>query len=341
MKLVFFALIFIGPGIAHAGFFSTVSGWFSSASADASSTNTNDSATGSKINLLEAVTNQNPTGLATTTDTLSVVDGQALLNEAGVSGTMADVVDRPVSSDQISVYVVRKGDTLSSIAKMYGVSVNTVKWANDLKGTPKEGDILTILPISGIQYTVKKGDTVASIAKKYKADIADIQQYNDLSVDSGLIIGDVVIIPDAEISTPVITPVKKYTNGSSALIPGASGPSYAGYYIRPFVGGRKTQGLHGHNGVDLAGVPVGTPIKAAADGVVIIAKMGGYNGGYGNYIVISHPNGTQTLYGHLNSISISRGDQVNQGQVIGGLGNTGRSTGPHLHFEVRGAVNPF
>lgn len=329
--------------MAHAGFFDVFTGWFGS-NADASSVVEDASSSGSKINLLEAVANQNPTGLATTTDVLPIVDGQALLNEAGVSGTMADVVDKSATSDQISVYVVRKGDTLSSIAKMFDVSVNTIKWANDLKGTPKEGDVLTILPISGIKYTVKKGDTVASVAKKYSADAEEIKQFNEVAADGILNIGDEIIIPDAEISAPVVAAPKnnkKYTNGNSPIIPGSSGPNYVGYYMRPFIGGRKTQGIHGHNGVDLAGVPVGTPIMAAADGVVIIAKMGGYNGGYGNYVVISHPNGTQTLYGHLNSVAVSRGNQVKKGEVIGGLGNTGHSTGPHLHFEVRGAVNPF
>ena len=77
-------------------------------------------------------------------------------------------------------------------------------------------------------------------------------------------------------------------------------------------------------------------------GEVIIARgNGAYNGGYGNYIVIKHSNGTQTLYAHLSKVSVSVGDEVNTGEVIGKSGNTGRSTGPHLHFEVRGATNPF
>jgi murein DD-endopeptidase MepM/ murein hydrolase activator NlpD len=86
---------------------------------------------------------------------------------------------------------------------------------------------------------------------------------------------------------------------------------------------------------------LGAPIFAAATGDVVVARQGGYNGGYGNYVVIQHGNGTQTLYGHMQSVSVSPGDHVVQGQTIGYLGNTGRSTGPHLHFEVRGARNPF
>jgi murein DD-endopeptidase MepM/ murein hydrolase activator NlpD len=110
--------------------------------------------------------------------------------------------------------------------------------------------------------------------------------------------------------------------------------------MRPVASGIRTQGIHGHNGVDLAS-SVGTPIYAAATGNVIISRVGGWNGGYGNYIVISHSNGTQTLYGHLNSISVNSGDNVVKGQFIGTMGNTGKSTGPHLHFEIRGARNPF
>jgi murein DD-endopeptidase MepM/ murein hydrolase activator NlpD len=98
--------------------------------------------------------------------------------------------------------------------------------------------------------------------------------------------------------------------------------------------------LHGHNGIDLA-APVGTPVLASAGGKVIVSRMGGYNGGYGIYVVISHSNGTQTLYAHLNANWVSVGEEVVQGQVIGTVGRTGRVTGPHLHFEVRGAKNPF
>ncbi len=110
--------------------------------------------------------------------------------------------------------------------------------------------------------------------------------------------------------------------------------------MRPIIGGVKTQGIHGHNGVDLAS-SLNTPIMAAAAGKVIIAKQGGWNGGYGSYVVISHPNGMQTLYAHMNSVAASVGQSVSQGSVIGYMGNTGDSSGVHLHFEVRGGVNPF
>jgi murein DD-endopeptidase MepM/ murein hydrolase activator NlpD len=114
----------------------------------------------------------------------------------------------------------------------------------------------------------------------------------------------------------------------------------SGFLVRPVQGGRRTQGLHGNNAVDIAATP-GTAIVASGNGTVLAARVGGYNGGYGNMVIISHANGVQTLYAHMREVYVRQGETVIQGQVIGGIGNTGRSTGPHLHFEVRGAKNPF
>lgn len=217
---------------------------------------------------------------------------------------------------------------------MFGVTTNTIAWANDIsRGVIRPGQTLIILPISGVRHTVVKGDTLQTIAKKYKADITEIAQYNHLTENAKLALGDIVIVPDGEIPAPPAA-------GRPAILRGAGGPSYEGYYLRPIIGGRKTQGLHGYNGVDLASY-LGAPIMAAASGDVIIARSGGWNGGYGNYIVIAHPNGTQTLYGHLSALAVGTGRSVSRGEIIGYLGSTGRSTGPHLHFEVRGAKNPF
>jgi murein DD-endopeptidase MepM/ murein hydrolase activator NlpD len=114
----------------------------------------------------------------------------------------------------------------------------------------------------------------------------------------------------------------------------------SGYYIHPVPGSVVTQRSHGYNAVDF-GAPTGTYIFASASGRVVTSVNSGWNGGYGKFIVIEHPNGTRTLYSHLSSVIISRGQQVVQGQVIGYMGSTGRSTGSHLHFEIRGAHNPF
>ncbi len=265
------------------------------------------------------------------------IENSALLPEIGPLGTAKDVKSEFVS-DEIVNYVVRKGDTLAGIAKMFDVSQNTIIWANGLKKGQAltEGDNLLILPVTGVKYTVKKGDTLKNIAKKFKGDVEEIGRFNGITEETLLAIGDTLIIPDGDFSAGEDGPVKNPKNPVKTY----SGPSYAGYYMRPIAGGRRTQGVHGHNGVDLAD-SVGTPVMASASGTVIISRNSGWNGGYGKYIVISHENGTQTLYSHLSETRVSVGEQVNQGQTIGLLGNTGKSTGAHLHFEIRGAKNPF
>lgn len=286
------------------------------------------------MDLLQAATNSD-LKLAKGGGDITIVGGSALLPETGPVGTMADVSDE-FASDSISVYVVHPGDTLSQIAKMYGVTVNTIMWSNDIpRGMIKPGDKLLILPITGVSHTVKSGDTLQTIAKKYKADITEIAQYNNLSKNSVLMVGQIVIVPDGE----VVQTVAK-ASGVTSSLRNAGGPDYSGYYMRPVSGGVRTQGLHGYNGVDLAG-PYGTSVYAAAAGQVIIAKDSGWNGGYGNYVVIQHNNGTQTLYSHFEKNLVVSGQYVTQGQTIGLMGATGKATGSHLHFEVRGAKNPF
>ncbi|MBX4198080.1 peptidoglycan DD-metalloendopeptidase family protein [Candidatus Parcubacteria bacterium] len=256
----------------------------------------------------------------------------------------------------ITNYKVVAGDTVTSIAEKYGISVNTVLWANDLRRDSKliVGKNLTILPITGVKYEVEPGDTLSSIALKFKSDSKEIFAYNELGTDK-LRIGDVIVIPDGEIA-PTATLAKAQTSSgniaqkavTTALgvnIAKADVPEGSGYYMRPILAGTKTQGIHGSNGVDLAD-SCGTPIYAAASGEVTLSKGGGaWNGGYGNYVVISHPNGSQTLYAHMQSVALDEGVQVEKGQAIGTIGATGKvhgTTGCHVHFEVRGGGrNPF
>jgi murein DD-endopeptidase MepM/ murein hydrolase activator NlpD len=263
-----------------------------------------------------------------------IVDDGALVSESGPLGTLGDLAETPTASG-ISIYVVREGDTLSQIAGMFGVSVNTIIWANDLPSAKAihEGQTLVILPISGVQHVVAKGETIESIAKKYKGDVKEIVQYNGLEPNAKLAIGDILIIPDGEAAQPVPRSVASGKTRTPSV-------SYDGYYLRPIQGGVRTQGLHGYNAVDLATFE-GAPVLAAAGGRVVVSRTGGWNGGYGNYIVIEHPNGTQTLYAHNRENIVFVGQKVVPGQVIGYVGSTGRTTGPHVHFEVRGAKNPF
>ena len=275
-----------------------------------------------------------PIALATSGDS-------ALISYRGPSDTI-DGVGNLAPPDRISVYVVRPGDTLSDIAGMFDVSVNTIIWANNLKSARDvhPGDTLIILPVSGVERTIVKGDTLKSIAKKYGADAGEIAQYNGLDPVEALVIGSTIIIPGGEIAAPAPS-VRSSASFVREPYLGGGGSVQTGYYSNPIPGGILTQGLHGWNGIDI-GAARGTPIHASADGAVIVARNnGGWNGGYGNYVVITHSNGTQTLYSHMRSVIVYSGQPVSSGQIIGYVGATGQATGPHLHFEVRGAANPF
>lgn len=260
-----------------------------------------------------------------------VVEDGALVSTAPV--TEADKTYSR-SAGEISVYTVREADTLSQIAEMYGVTANTIMWANDIQkaSSVQPGDTLVILPIAGVQHTIKDGETLAGIVKKYDADLKEVLDYNDLEEDATLVAGNQLMIPGGTIET-----TGAYSRPSPT---GSTGSASSLGFSHPVPGAVRTQGIHGYNGVDY-GAAVGTPIRAAAAGEVIVSKSGGWNGGYGNYIVIRHGNGTQTLYAHLSANYVAAGEYVASGQTIGAMGNTGRSTGTHLHFEVRGASNPF
>ena len=277
---------------------------------------------------------------------INIISDNALLSVGGPMGMSDGTGSLDFSFDQTSVYVVRKGDSLSAIAEMFDVSVNTILAANDMKKGDKlaEGDVLFILPISGLEHTVTKGQTLKSIAKLYKADVSDIAFYNGIAQDAKLAIGDELMIPGGEMADEGGD--KPAPNLSSAV---SRDKNYydthpiqnlVGYFVNPLPTGRKTQGLHGpgHRGIDI-GAPKSTPIYASASGTVLIARTG-WSGGYGNMVIIQHPNGTKTLYAHMTKLGTHTGASVSRGEIIGYVGSTGRSTGPHLHFEVFNAKNP-
>lgn len=244
-------------------------------------------------------------------------------------------VDFP-AEDTISIYEVKQGDTVSVIAGLFKVSRNTILWANNLQPGEKlvPGQTLIILPVTGLKYTTKKGDTVTAIAKRYKADPDDIARYNGVTKENEFAVGQEIIIPEGEIPQER-TPLRQSAQSRGKL---ATAP--VGFFVKPLKSYIRSQGIHGKNAVDLA-ASIGTKTVAVAKGRVLVARSSGYNGGYGRMIVIAHDNNIQTLYAHLSEVYVTSGATVEQGQVIGATGNSGRSTGPHLHIEVRGAVNPF
>ena len=337
--------LILTPSIGNAGVFSLFTGWFENNVEKVVVLVDNDY-NSQNMALLHTFINSKP-NLAQGGGGITIVDDSALSSEVGPSGTMANIRELS-NTDRIATYIVREGDTLGQIAEMFGVSVGTIIWSNDIKQGDliRNGQVLSILPISGVNHKVVKGETLASIVKKYQGDLKETRQYNDLLNDDTLAVGDEIVIPGGVDALP--TTITKATSSLAQSIlrnqqnvRGTGGPDYGSYYIRPISGGIISQDLHGYNAIDFA-APKGTPIVAAASGEVIISKDNGYwNGGYGNYIVIKHDNGTQTLYAHNSSNIVWVGYRVVQGQVIGYLGSTGRSTGPHVHFEVRGAKNPF
>jgi len=330
IPLTFVVLFFIFTNIlisktANASLFSVIESIFESSSASAKTDPHTKVQNLQTIALLQAPNNVDPNP-STIMDIVPINNDTTLVTDL----TIAHFEDETVNNGQISTYIVREGDTVTSVAKMFNVSINTITWANDLgsKSMLKVGQTLTILPVTGIKYTVKSGDTIKGIANKYKADIDEMLNYNDITITTPLKAGQSIIIPDGDLSPQDASGNKTVFSNRTVI-----------GFIKP-VAGYKSQSLHGHNGVDFA-APIGTKIVASAPGTVIISRTGGWNGGYGNYIVISHPNGTQTLYAHTSKNLISVGKYVAQGDTIALVGSTGKSTGPHLHFEVRGAKNPF
>lgn len=264
--------------------------------------------------------------------------GNALVAQEPVLAIIPASGDSSFSDGNILTYEVEAGDSLQSIADDFGVSVETLLSANNLpKGTKlKVGDKISILPVDGVRHTVKSGDTVKSIAAKYNADEARIIAYNGLSDSGKIAAGQVLTIPGGEYHVP-ISPKYAPTNN----IPTQNLPNITGYYGRP-ANGRLTFGLHKYNAVDIGGREwCNTPLYAAAAGTIITADAQGWNGGYGKYIKIAHDNGTITLYAHSSQLLANEGQFVNKGQTIALMGSTGRATGCHVHFEVRGARNPF
>jgi murein DD-endopeptidase MepM/ murein hydrolase activator NlpD len=238
---------------------------------------------------------------------------------------------------EVQDYTVQEGETLSQIAEKFGLTVDTILWANGLdseKATIKSGQTLKILPTDGVMHKVKKGETVYSIAKKYEANPQALVDYpfNTFSDDEtfALAVGQQLMVPDGVM--PEVKPVSPKTALTSVLTPDAGAVSAAGQFVWP-AAGTISQGYKPyHRAVDIANRG-GGPILAADSGRVTISEWN--SGGYGNHIVIDHGNGYVTLYAHLSRISVVPGQTVNRGDAIGQMGTTGRSTGVHLHFEIR------
>jgi murein DD-endopeptidase MepM/ murein hydrolase activator NlpD len=232
-----------------------------------------------------------------------------------------------------SSYKVKRGDSVSGIALSHGISMDAVIACNSITNARRlrEGETLRIPNMDGIPYTIRKGDTLSKISSSFKVPLEAILDANDIQSDD-IVLGTLLFIPGARMKAEEL----KLALGEFFIYP------IRGRLTSPF--GWRNDPISGvrryHAALDLAS-PTGTIVKASMDGRV---STTGFNATYGNYIILSHDGGFQTMYAHLSVISVKKNEPVNQGTKIGEVGNTGYSTGPHLHFAVfksGKAVNPL
>ncbi len=255
-------------------------------------------------------------------------------------------------------YVVQQGDVIGQIAADFGVNVGTILWANGLttRSTIRPGQALKIPPVSGVLHTVKNNETLSAIAKRYDASVDEIREANQLGPDSVLTLGEELVVPGGTpptLSAPVASAPSNIKN--TVPISSISGKAYDLY--QEVTGGsdnrakpddkvetgtsrllwptdhRRINQYFGwrHTGIDVHG-RYNNAIYASEDGVVEVA--GWNSGGYGLMVLINHGDGLKTRYAHASKLYVTAGQQVKRGEVLAMVGTTGRSTGPHLHYEV-------
>ncbi|NJN81147.1 MAG: peptidoglycan DD-metalloendopeptidase family protein [Caldilineaceae bacterium] len=256
------------------------------------------------------------------------------LPKSAVPFTVIQEDAAPLPPEGIQTYIVQAGDTVLGIAEKFGIRPETIQWANQsLESNPdliRPGDAINVLPVDGALHIIRSGDTLGSLANKYKVEVADITGFalNEIpDASAPLVTGRQLIIPGGTKSF-VQTQAVAYTGEAPSFASKGSGA-----FDWPTAGSIGQKFWSGHPAIDI-GAWTGAPV-AAADGGYVAVATGGWNGGYGNHVIIDHGNGFVTLYAHLNSIFVRPGENVSRGEHIGSVGNTGNSTGPHLHFEIR------
>ncbi len=222
--------------------------------------------------------------------------------------------------DQIKEHQVKRGENLWFIAEIYNIDVDTIVGSNDItnKNRIKEGEILVILPVKGILYKINPGESIWTISRQFGLTMDSIIEANTISNPDLVKPGKLLLLPGAKPEFGLNENIN-----SNFIRPVSSEARISSYYGMRW--GRM------HEGIDFA-VITGTPVKASQGGMVIYS---GWASGYGNTVVVEHRKGVRTLYAHNSSTTVYGGKWVEQGQVIAYSGNTGRSTGPHLHFEIQ------
>jgi murein DD-endopeptidase MepM/ murein hydrolase activator NlpD len=230
---------------------------------------------------------------------------------------------RPSEPFAWQYYTAKKGDSVSKIAAAHSLSMDAVIASNKMSNARglREGDVLRIPNMNGIPYTITAGDTYENIAEKFNVPMDAILDANDIQTGE-MNIGEQIFIPGAHMPADAL----KLALGELFIYPVRGRLSSAfGWRKDPFSGVRSF-----HKGIDIV-ADTGTPVKASMDGRV---SMVGFSPILGRYVIITHSGGYQTMYAHLNSAQVARGARIKQGEVLGEVGNTGYSTGAHLHFVI-------
>lgn len=251
------------------------------------------------------------------------------------------------------VYVVKPGDTLASVGEKFNVSVNAIRYASNLTSSDylKIGQELTIPPVGGLWHTIGEGDTVSSLATKFEVAEQAIIDSNYLFPPYTLSVGQQLIVPDAKIPAPVTVKsptISQYASTAvKQVVSRITGDTVGtGTLSCPATNFLISQYFSSyHPAIDIPSVGQSSlNIVAADSGTVTAVYTGGWNYGYGNQVIIDHGNGYITSYSHLSAVNVAAGINVTKGELIGIMGNTGRSFGTHLHFEVEyfgKLVNPL
>lgn len=295
-----------------------------------------------------------------------IVASEGHLDRIGVAETDLMVMNASLNTlvpqdrarRSVEEYIVKGGDTLSTIAEYYGISTESILWANNMRETDyiKPGQTLEIPPSDGVLVTVASGDTLAGLASKYEANEQAIADFNWLDYPFTLEQGEKLFIPDGRMPAPpqpvVVARTPSFVSNqytSAAAAAPAGDPNVGRFISWPVAGGAGviSQGYRAwHRAIDIASSALPN-IVAAAPGTVIFAGCSGYcpplgstygGSGYAWSIQIDHGNGYTTWYAHLKNIYVRSGQAVGRGEAIGQMGSTGRSTGPHVHFELRRGV---
>ncbi len=289
----------------------------------------------SAVESMDEADNESATNVETSGNDLFFAQN---FSSAGAVEDPGEAVGPALDGSGIITYTVQKGDTLSSIASDFDISANSIIGANPqiTKKNVHSGEVLNIIPASGVVYQTQDGDTLISLASEFNLSQSKIVQFNQSINFSALQAGTSIIIPGGTNRSAV----------AAVVSADATLPDFDQDFIMP-AQGYDWGILHNYNAVDIAN-SCGTPVVASADGLVIpdanIPDVpGGWNGGYGNFILIQHSfgNNVRTRYAHLEQTMVQVGDYVKQGQEIGLMGESGEATGCHVHFEVIGAQNPF